>query len=82
MGTTNRRKMKIEQTYIFKNGEPAYFVSTINRMSSTYSPMMYAETLAWSIDSTLERRAIVDQDEAAPDSTLGHERVVNKLRLL
>ena len=72
--------MKIEQTYLFKNGKPVYFVSTINRMSSTNPQMEYAETIAFELNDKLEHGNIVDQAESSADSLDGHDRVVKMLR--
>lgn len=72
--------MRVEQTYIFRHGEPAFFVSTMNRMSSTIPSMEYSETLAWEIDKEYKRGNIIDQDESGPGYTTGHDRVVQRLR--
>lgn len=72
--------MKIEQTYIFKDGKPAYFVSTMNRMSSTNPPMEYAETMAFELDDKYNQGNLADQSEDTAGSLDGHNRVVNRLR--
>ena len=73
--------MKLEQTYIYKD-ETAFFVSTINRVDSSFLGSLYAETMAWRIDpKTNERLEMVKQGEAGKDSLVEHDRIVKTLRL-
>ena len=73
--------MKLEQTYIYKQGR-AWFVSTINRASSVVGyPDVYAETMAWRIDpETNERFEMVKQGESSKDSLSAHDRIVLEIR--
>ena len=72
----------LAQTYVFTD-TGAYFVRTANRRcSSSFWPMMYAETLVWEWDvETKERGKLISMHEDTQDSLDTHFEVVEGLRI-
>lgn len=67
--------MKIIQSYVWHDGK-CFFVSTINRESSSMYGGTYAETMVWEWDETKkERGRIVGQDEGSSGSIYAHQRM-------
>lgn len=72
------------QTYVFFSSETredkAFFVSTIDRNSSSMYGRRYAETFVWEWDSTERKRgSIVHTDEGMEGNVRTHLRVCEKL---
>lgn len=69
----------IIQSYVTHKGK-TFFVSTINRESSSMLGGTYAETLVWELDEkTGERKQLVGQDEGATDSIFAHQRMCERI---
>ncbi len=69
----------IMQSYVY-HGDKAFFVSTINRQSSSMEPHTYAETMVWEWHpATRERGAFVGQGEGSTDSIHTHQSMCYKL---
>lgn len=73
-------KRKVIQSHVW-NDDKCFFVSTINRESSSaYSQgHTYSETFAWEVDKEMKRGALVGQDEAGTDATHVHFKVCKQL---
>jgi hypothetical protein len=70
---------RIIQTYVTHKGKE-YFISTINRESSSMYGGIYAETLVWEWDrETRERGDLVGQDEGSRDSIRAHLQMVERI---
>ena len=70
---------KLIQSYVFTE-EGAYFVSTIDRESSSMMGGRYAETLVWEWDTEeRERGGIVAQGEDLEGSIHRHMQIVEKI---
>ena len=70
---------KLIQTYVFRE-DKAFFVSTINRDSSSMCGGRYAETMVWEWDvEKRERGAMVYQAEALEGSIRKHQEIVVRL---
>lgn len=67
---------KIIQSYVYFEDQ-AFFVSTINRESSSMmGPDVYAETMVWMWNiEKLERGELIHQDEGSKDSIVKHMRI-------
>lgn len=62
------------------HGDKTFFVSTINRQSSSMDGGTYAETMAWEFDQkTKERLGLVGQQASLTNSLSAHFRVCKKL---
>lgn len=67
------------QTYVWHEVK-GFFVSTIDRESSAMYAGVYAETMAWELDSEKRvRGALVGQDEAGQGSIARHLLMVQRL---
>jgi len=70
---------RVIQTYVFRE-DKAFFVSTINRDSSSMCSGRYAETMVWEWNSEKrERGAFVYQAEAPEGSIRKHQEIVVRL---
>ena len=71
--------MQIIQSYVCHE-DKAYFVSTINRMSSCTEPIVYAETLVWEWNKeTKVRGDLVGSEMDVKDSIKIHLLVCDKI---
>jgi 2-polyprenyl-3-methyl-5-hydroxy-6-metoxy-1,4-benzoquinol methylase len=69
----------LAQTYVW-HGEKCFFVSTINRRSSSLLSGIYAETLAWEwIQETKQCGRLIGQDEHCQNSIFAHQAMVKRL---
>lgn len=70
---------QIMKSYVH-HGDKIFFVSTINRESSSMEPHTYAETMVWEWDpKTYERGAFVGQGGGSSDSIFEHQRICKGL---
>ena len=70
---------QIMQSYVH-HGDKVFFVSTINRESSSMFGGTYAETMVWEWDpETRERGAFVGQGEGSSDSIYTHQAFCKQL---
>ncbi len=73
---------RITQTYVMYDGKE-YFVSTINRESSSRYGGIYAETLVWesarNTKSAMKRGKMVAQDEGSQGSISAHIKMVERI---
>lgn len=75
----SERNESLLKSYVF-HGDKCFFVSTIDRQSSSMMGGRYAETMAWDFDwASNERGSIIGQDEAPEGSINGHIRVCRRL---
>ena len=66
-------------TYVDHGGK-RYFVSTINRDSSSCEPHRYAETIVWEWDEKKKERGdIVMQGSALENSIFRHQKIVEQI---
>lgn len=69
------------KSYVW-HGDKCFFVSTINRESSSQIGYggWYAETLTWDYDyENRERGAVIGQEESSANSVHGHLRMCERL---
>ena len=71
---------RLIKTYVF-HGDDCYFVSTINRDSSSMMGGRFAETLVWAFDWDKNERLekMPWQEEAGEDSIRGHQSMVERI---
>lgn len=73
---------KLAQTYVYKD-DKVYFVSTIDRESSSIYGGRYAETMVWEVDpktnAKLHDLGILYMDEAFEGSIRVHQGTVVKI---
>lgn len=77
----------LEQTWVYRDGEPRWLVSTLDRPSSSplAAGMIYAETIVWEFEEGFtadgsRRRRLVGQTDAPMGSLFGHDMMVRRLR--
>ena len=70
---------KLAQTYVWHKGM-RYFVSTIDRDSSSALGGRYAETMVWEWPFGCPRGSIVAQDEHTEGSLFAHMLMVERIR--
>lgn len=71
----------LAETFVWNEGK-CYRISTIVRQSSATLSYggNYSETLAWEYNKNEKKQGnFVMQDESAPNSLIGHMRVVTKI---
>ena len=70
---------KIIQSYVY-HGDKCWFVSTINRESSSMCGGTYAETMVWEWnEKEMKRLDMVFQDEHVTDSIFSHIKICKRI---
>ena len=70
---------RVIKSYVWHDGE-CFFVSTINRDSSSMIGGRYAETMVWGYDwDNRKRGGLVGQGEASEGSIYGHQQICKLL---
>lgn len=70
---------RLIKTYLW-HGDDCYFVSTINRDSSSIMGGRFAETIVWSFDwEANERGRLLWSDGAGQDSIRSHMKMVERI---
>ena len=70
---------KVAQTHVWHEGA-CFFVSTINRESSSILGGTFAETLVWKWDeATRQRGDLIGQTGGSTDSIHAHQAMVKRL---
>lgn len=70
---------KIIQSYVY-HGDKCFYVSTINRESSTPYPIIYAETIAWEYDNEKSLAGkLIHQDEDGKNRIDTHFKICRQL---